>query len=125
MKILADQEGVSPYVGPRPFEQNIQDRNRFFGRNKENRQIFSLILAQSSTVLVYAKSGSWKNVFIQYSLVSTLEKEGFDVLPLARVQSIVPDSINTTEIKNIYVFNALQSLRPRRATRAYSWKRLL
>src|SRR5215472_11582304 len=106
-----EEQELSPYKGPLPFEQTAEDRDRFFGRNKENRQIFSLILSHA-VVLTYGKSGTGKTSLFNAQLVPTLEKEGFDVLPVTRVQTVIPHDINTDNIKNLYVFNSLQYLAP-------------
>jgi len=47
--------GTNPYVGPRAFEE--QDRDRFYGRNRESSQLASLIIAER-VVLFYAQSGA-------------------------------------------------------------------
>jgi len=45
----------NPFVGPRPFAQG--DANRFFGRDREISELYSLVVAHR-TVLLYAQSGA-------------------------------------------------------------------
>jgi WD40 repeat protein len=62
-----------PYVGLRPFTQN--DRRYFFGRDREQRVIFSSLSASPLTVL-YGPSGTGKSSVLQAGL-----------LPMVRVRS--------------------------------------
>jgi hypothetical protein len=96
----------NPYVGPRPFER--QDRGLFFGRDREASEVLSLVIAHRM-LLIYAQSGAGKTSLINAGLIPLLEKEGFEVLPLARVQGLIPKDIQPEEIPNLYVFNTLMS----------------
>jgi hypothetical protein len=51
------ENGINPYVGPRPFER--KERDFFFGRDLESIQIISLILS-NPLVLIYSQSGAGK-----------------------------------------------------------------
>jgi hypothetical protein len=99
----------NPYVGPRPFER--QDVDRFFGRDREAGEILYLVFTHRN-FLIYAQSGAGKTSLINAGLVPLLEKEGFEVLPLARVQGLIPEDIPPEEIPNLYVFNTLMSWAP-------------
>jgi hypothetical protein len=111
---------VEPYVGPRPFDRNDKDEKRFFGRDYEADEIVSLILGHR-LVLVYAQSGAGKTSIINAKISPMLEESGFQVLPSARIGNIsnsenYPSSkmaINSSNIKNAYMFSALQSLLPK------------
>jgi tetratricopeptide (TPR) repeat protein len=96
----------NPYVGPRPFEQ--EDRDLFFGRDREVSEVLSLIIAHR-VLLLYAQSGAGKTSLINAGLIPLLEGEGFEVLPLARVQGLIPEDIEPEKILNLYVFNTLIS----------------
>ena len=72
-----------PYVGPRPYQRN--DLAPFFGRNREADELVSLIIS-SWEVLFYAQSGTGKTSLLNARITPLLEEEGFEVLPLARVQ---------------------------------------
>ncbi|HEX2955330.1 MAG TPA: hypothetical protein VHO70_00780, partial [Chitinispirillaceae bacterium] len=94
------------YVGPQPFEQN--DEAIFFGRDREARDLLSLVIA-NNLVLVYAQSGAGKTSLINAGLIPLLKKTHFEVLPVARVKGTPLKNIKIDEISNIYVFNALTS----------------
>ena len=96
----------NPYVGPRPFER--QDRDLFFGRNREASEVLSLIIAHRM-LLLYAQSGAGKTSLLNASLIPLLEEDRFEVLPLARVRGLIPEDIQSKDIPNLYVFNTLMS----------------
>lgn len=95
-----------PYIGPRPFER--REHNLFFGRDREVSELLSLIISHR-TLLLYAQSGAGKTSLINASLIPHLEEEMFTVLPLARVKGLLPETLKSKEISNIYVFNTLLS----------------
>jgi hypothetical protein len=99
----ADQK---PYVGPRPFGRDEKDL--FFGRDCEARDLCSLVVAHP-LVLLYAASGAGKSSLVNAGLIPLLEQRGYEVLPSARVSGRIPDAIKTTEVDNVYVFNVLSS----------------
>jgi len=95
-----------PYVGPRPFEQ--KDKYIFFGREREARDLLSLIIAHN-VVLVYAQSGAGKSSLLNARLVPMLKENGFEVFPVARVKGMPTGKIKNEDIPNIFVFNTLMS----------------
>jgi hypothetical protein len=99
----ADQ---TPYVGPRPFGRDEKDL--FFGRDREARDLCSLVVAHP-IVLLYADSGAGKSSLLNAGLIPLLEARGCEVLPPARVGGRIPDAIKTTEVDNVYAFNVLSS----------------
>ena len=92
----------NPYVGPRPYER--QDRHNFYGRNREARELRSLILSERE-VLFYAQSGAGKTSLLNARVVPDLEAEGFTVLPVVRVGSELPSGIDPQEVDNVFVFS--------------------
>jgi WD40 repeat protein len=90
-----------PYVGPVPFE--AKDKALFFGRENENEEILSLAIAHP-VLLVYAQSGAGKTSLLNANFVPKLRQEGYEVLPVARVQGNDCDART-----NIYIFNTLIS----------------
>jgi YVTN family beta-propeller protein len=99
-----------PYVGPRPFER--KDRNIFFGRDRETIQIISLILSNPLT-LIYSQSGVGKTSLFNAKILHELQGQyKFQIFPSARVRSLLPPDKIPEDTKNIYMFNALQSLKP-------------
>jgi YVTN family beta-propeller protein len=112
-------KNFGPYVGPRPFYRNNEDQKRFFGRDSDAEEIVSLILSHR-LVLVYAQSGAGKTSILNAKVAPMLEKYGFQVLPSARIGNVSNNkkysssemTITSPDIKNMYIFNALQSLLP-------------
>lgn len=94
------------YVGPRPFEQ--EDKFIFFGRDREARDLLSLVIAHN-LVLVYAQSGAGKTSLLNAGLIPLLEENQFEVFPVARVKGTILENIKIDEISNIYAFNTLTS----------------
>ena len=96
-----------PYVGPRAFGR--KDHDIFFGRDREARDLCSLVVAHP-IVLLYAASGAGKSSLLNAGLVPLLEeKHGCEVLPSARVSGQLPAAIQDSDVKNIYAFNVLSS----------------
>jgi hypothetical protein len=95
----------NPYVGPRTFTQ--QDSDRFFGREREAQDLFSLVVSERLT-LFYAQSGAGKSSLINARLIPQLRQEGYAVLPLGRVSGELPQGVGGVD--NIFVFNLMLSL---------------
>jgi tetratricopeptide (TPR) repeat protein len=94
----------TPFVGPRPFKR--EDAALFFGRTDEADELLSLVVAERE-VLLYAQSGAGKTSLLNAGLTPLLEKEGFEVLPVARVRYEAREEIETRQIANVYVFNVV------------------
>ena len=95
----------NPYVGPRPFSQAEADR--FFGREREARDLTALVVSQRLT-LFYAQSGAGKSSLLNARIIPTLRSEGFVVLPVGRVGGALPDDV--TDVANIFVYNLVESI---------------
>jgi hypothetical protein len=94
-----------PYVGPRAFKR--EEKELFFGRGRETRDLASLVVAHP-IVLLYAASGAGKSSLLNAGLVPLLEEaQRCEVLPPARVSGRLPASL--TDVDNIYAFNVLSS----------------
>jgi WD40 repeat protein len=94
-------EELQPYVGPRPFEES--NRHLFFGRDGEANELMSLVVAHPA-VLVYAQSGAGKTSILNAKLIPLLKEQGYEVLPLARIQGLENENAS-----NIFVFNTILS----------------
>src|SRR5215469_1768708 len=111
MELVSNKKQYSPYVGPRPFQNNSSDRAVFYGRDYESQEIISLILS-NPIVLVYSQSGSGKTSLFNAKIFPTLvEQYDFQVLPTALVRGAVPENVDVQKIQNLYTFNALQSIK--------------
>jgi hypothetical protein len=93
----------NPYPGPRSFEK--EDGANFAGRDREARELLSLIVARR-VVLLHSPSGAGKTSLIQARLVPDLRRRrSTAVLPLVRVAGQeVPGAAN------VFVANTLQCL---------------
>lgn len=98
----------NPYVGARPFERD--DKEFFFGRDEEARQLSSLVIAHR-VVLFYAQSGAGKTSLLKAQVIPDLEeRRHVRVLPVGRVGGDLPRELDSGRIGNIYIFNVLVSL---------------
>jgi hypothetical protein len=104
--VVASSQSHNPYVGPRPFER--EERNLFFGREREISELQSLLTAHR-TLLLYAASGAGKTSLLNAGLLPLMEQEGFEVFPVARVRGMIPGGVRPEDISNLYVFNTLMS----------------
>ncbi len=95
----------NPYVGPRTFTR--QEGDRFFGREREARDLFSLVVSER-LALFYAQSGAGKSSLINTRLIPQLQEAGFAVLPVGRVSGELPEGMS--QVSNIFVFNLMLSL---------------
>lgn len=96
-----------PYVGPRPFTRG--DEHRFFGREREARELLSLIISHQA-VLLYSQSGAGKTSLLNALVIPLLEKRGWQVLGPARVSGELPAGLKHRDIRNIFTFNAIMTL---------------
>ncbi|MCP4540075.1 MAG: hypothetical protein GY832_23300 [Chloroflexi bacterium] len=98
----------NPYIGPRPYRR--EDQDNFHGRNREARDLLAKIIAER-VVLFYAQSGAGKSSLINAKVIPALEeKEGFHVLPKARVGSERPPGIDPADVDNIFIFSVMLTL---------------
>ncbi len=83
---------------------------KFFGREDEAGELLSLIIAHP-VVLLYSESGAGKTSLLNTMVVPMLEGRNSQVLGPARAGGALPQWIKHTDIKNIYAFNAILSMR--------------
>ncbi len=95
----------NPYVGPRTFTE--KDAKMFFGRDREARDLLSLVVSEPLT-LFYARSGAGKSSLINARLIPGLREEEFTIYPVVRVSGALPAGV--TDVDNIFVFNLLVNL---------------
>ncbi|NTU48304.1 MAG: ATP-binding protein, partial [Syntrophobacteraceae bacterium] len=96
----------NPYPGPTPFER--EQESLFFGRDREVDDLFSLLTAHPVVVL-NAPSGAGKTSLLNAGLIPLLSREGFEVLPVARVRGFEPQGMDLSGVANLYAFNTLLS----------------
>jgi hypothetical protein len=95
----------SPFVGLRPFDK--ADATQFFGRDREARDLVSLIHAHP-VVFLYAPSGAGKTSLVNAAVIPQLEADDFEVFPPARLSSPGAAAL-PGEIVNTYLFGTLLS----------------
>ena len=97
---------ANPYVGPRTF--GYEQRNLFFGREREARDLLARVLSER-LLLFYAQSGAGKSSLLHTRLIPQLQEEkGFVVLPVGRVGGELPAGV--AQVDNIYAFNLMASI---------------
>ena len=98
----------NPYVGPRPFKK--AEANRFFGREREARELLALVTSQR-LVLFFASSGAGKSSLINTRLIDSLAGRGFEILPVGRVSGVLPREAGIDlSATNIFGYFLKQSL---------------
>ena len=98
----------NPYVGPRPFEEADARDGRYYGREREARDLLALV-ARERLVLFYAQSGAGKSSLLRASLIPGLRDLGFDVLPIARVSGAAPGAADPG-VANVFVYDLILSV---------------
>jgi hypothetical protein len=101
---VPSQPAVDPYVGPQPFRR--ADSTRFFGRDEVTDELLSLVLS-SRVIILYAQSGTGKSSIVSAGLRPLLERNGFEILPTARVQGGLPAGKTALQLGNPYVYFTL------------------
>ncbi len=94
----------NPYVGPRAFKTG----EKLHGRNRELSELRNLLIAER-IVLLYSPSGAGKSSLVYAGLIPALIEEGFQVLPVSRVNLEPPKNLASTEGFNRYVYSVLAS----------------
>ncbi len=103
---VQQESSLNPYVGPRTF--TFADRNWYFGRTREARDLLALVIAERLT-LFYAQSGAGKSSLLHTEIIPALREEArYLVLPVGRVGGELPAGVS--DVANIYTFNLLLSL---------------
>src|SRR5262245_52986243 len=102
---MTPQTRPNPYVGPRAFQYG----EPLHGRDREVVELLDLLIAER-IVLLYSPSGAGKTSLIQAALIPELEKEGFRVLRVMRVNSEPSLALDTSPMANRYILSLLLSL---------------
>jgi len=104
---------TSPFPGPRPF--TAAEREHFFGRAAEQRDLVALVIAHPVTVL-YGPSGAGKTSLVAAAVAPALERAGFQVLPIARVGGMLPPGIDLSRVRNVHSLGVLMHWHPGEST---------
>jgi len=95
----------NPYVGPRAF----QTGEKLYGRDREARELLDLLIAER-IVLLHSPSGAGKSSLVQAGLIPRLNEDGFNILPVVRVNQEPPAALVKGDHFNRYIFSILLSL---------------
>jgi hypothetical protein len=98
---LRDRQATSPFPGPRPF--GPEEAGSFFGREREARDLLSLLVAHP-IVVFYSQSGAGKSSLIQTKLLELLRERQYATAPVGRVSGA-----KISRRGNPYVANAVAS----------------
>ena len=96
---------------PNPFKGTLprETGDRIFGRDREQAEIFQLLVAQRILVL-HAPSGAGKTSLVQAGLIPVLKDDGFHVFPVARVHHGPTETPAGDKKFNRYIYSLLHSL---------------
>jgi hypothetical protein len=95
----------NPYVGPRAFKTG----EKLYGRDREARELLDLLIAER-IVLLHSPSGAGKSSLVHAGLIPRLNDDGFNVLPVVRVNQEPPEELEKRAHFNRYIFSILLSL---------------
>lgn len=95
----------NPYVGPRPYRRG----ETLYGREQESAELADLLIAER-IVLMYSPSGAGKSSLMNASLIPSLENNGFEVLPVMRLNQEPPENTHLGEKFNRHVYSMLLSI---------------
>ena len=103
--MTTDHSRSNPYVGPRAFKTG----ETLYGRDNELNELLHLLIAER-IVLLHSPSGAGKSSLIYAGLIPRLWEEGFQVLPVARVNLEPPaEGLKLEGGFNRYVYSILAS----------------
>ena len=95
----------NPYVGPR----SIVAGEKIYGRERETLELFDLLIAQR-IVLLHSPSGAGKSSLLNAALLPRLVEEGFEVLPVMRVNRKTQETKTSVTPSNRYALSILTCL---------------
>lgn len=92
----------NPYVGTRPYNKG----ETLYGRERETSELLDLLIAER-IVMLYSPSGAGKSSMLNASVLPKMEENGFDVLPVVRLNIDPPENITLPEEFNRYIFSMM------------------
>ncbi len=95
----------NPYPGPRPFQP--EERELFFGREPEQRELIALVYAHR-VIFLYAQSGAGKTSLLNAAVCPALREEGFEVFYARHPGAPFPEDLRGgRQVPNVFAFNTL------------------
>lgn len=95
----------NPYIGPRPYQKG----ETIYGRERETSELADLLIAER-IVLLYSPSGAGKSSLLNAAILPKMATQGFQVLPVLRVNLEPPMGVTLDEGFNRYVYSCVQSI---------------
>jgi len=92
----------NPYVGTRPYKRG----ESLYGREQETSELLDLLIAER-IVMLYSPSGAGKSSLLNASILPKMEENGFEVLPVTRLNHEPPTGVELSPEFNRYVFSLL------------------
>jgi len=99
------KKNENPFKGPESFTE----KDTLFGRDRELEDIVGLLIAER-IVLFYSASGVGKTSLVQAKLLQRMEREGFHVLPVIRVNQPLSPPNEARDNDNRYIYSMMMSL---------------
>lgn len=95
----------NPYVGTRPLKRG----EPIYGREQETAELLDLLIAER-IVLLYSPSGAGKSSLLNAAILPKMEENGFEVLPVARLNHEPPPEAADVPEFNRYAYSVLVCL---------------
>lgn len=92
----------NPYVGTRPFKRG----ETIYGREQETSELLDLLIAER-IVMLYSPSGAGKSSILNAAILPKMEENGFEVLPVMRVNHEPPPGVEQDKNFNRYIYSLL------------------
>lgn len=92
----------NPYVGTRPFKRG----ETLYGREQETSELLDLLIAER-IVMLYSPSGAGKSSLLNASILPKMEENGFEVLPVGRVNHEPSPEIRAIPGFNRYIYSLM------------------
>jgi WD40 repeat protein len=92
----------NPYVGTRPFKKG----ETLYGREQETSELLDLLIAER-IVMLYSPSGAGKSSILNASVLPKMEENGFEVLPVTRVNHEPPPGAEQDPAFNRYIHSMI------------------
>lgn len=95
----------NPYVGPRSYKRG----ETLYGREQESTELLDLLIAER-IVMLYSPSGAGKSSILNAVVLPKMEENGFDVLPVMRVNLEPAENLGKNPAFNRYIYSLLVSM---------------
>ncbi len=92
----------NPYVGTRPYKKG----ETLYGREQETSELLDLLIAER-IVMMYSPSGAGKSSILNASVLPKMEENGFELLPVARVNYEPPEGAESNPAFNRYIYSLI------------------